>query len=439
MINLKNIFYLLYSLFLVCASANSAEFSPNVMAPTDIKTEQEWKSFEEQIDGLKELGVNSIATQIWWGKVEKNDNQFDWSYYVRLSNLIRSKGLNWIPHLSFHSCSKLTQIDCNISMPFWIWTKYEDNLKYVGESGEFSTEAVSVWATETILTEYKDFIISFKDRFQEHSQNVQEIILGIGPKGELRFPSINSVNEIGQNQAHSLLAKKSFRSFIKDKYKTIDNVNSIWAKEYLNFEEIDPLKTSEFNVQEQRSKDFYHWYNKSLTDHAEILITTASRILVSEDSNFNHIELGIKIPNIHWSREAELNAGLIRIDENFLSENLSLSYSHVLESISNSKTLTSNDSIFFNFTGLEKSNREGVSRAKDLVIQISQLALEKSIKIKGENSTTNKFGSNETWDNMWSAVQNNQYSGLTLYRIQDISKNPLAFDFLKWIIDNMKN
>ena len=91
------------------------------------------------------------------------------------------------------------------------------------------------------------------------------------------------------------------------------------------------------------------------------------------------------------------------------------------------------------YTALEKSNIDKASRANDLVSQVAKLALESNIKIRGENSTSNKFGSNQTWDNMWSAIQNNNYSGLTLYRIENITSNPLAFDFLEWIIDNMKN
>lgn len=434
-----NIFTLLVTLFAFNTNAKPLEFTPNVMAPTHIQSEQEWKEFEEQLDKIKEVGVHAIATQIWWGLVETTDNNFNWQYYERLSSLITSKGYKWIPHIAFHSCSEISQKNCNISLPHWIWNKYPEKLKYKDESGSTSTESISVWATEIILDDYKDFLISFHDRFSNISDSIEEVTLGIGPKGELRYPSFTDVQDNGKNQAHSQLALESYRQFLKSKYKTIDNVNSVWESEYEDFSEIYSLRDSDLDIENQTTKDFYHWYNQSLIDHSEILLTTASRIFTEEKSLLRNISLGVKIPNIHWGRTAELNAGLIRIDENFLNESIGLSYNHLISSIKNSIELTKNESIFFTYTALEKSNIDKASRANDLVSQVAKLALESNIKIRGENSTSNKFGSNQTWDNMWSAIQNNNYSGLTLYRIENITSNPLAFDFLEWIIDNMKN
>ena len=420
----------------------------------------DWVAFNDQLVKMKQLGVTTISTEVWWSVVEKLDNQFDWSYYEKVSKMIIKNGLKWRPEISFYSCQKSISTSCNIPLPHWIWNKYIENkdvegvnsLKYLDEFGVSSNEVISVWATEYVINDYKDFLISFTDRFSEIATKIDEVIISLGPDGELRYPSYNSEmpSTRGLNQAHSKLAIKSFQNFIKEKYKTIENVNSVWSMNLENFSSINPPKDKELSDEiflfTAFSKDFFSWYNKSLLSHAEIVLTTSIRILNGEDSAFLNKKIGTKLPNIHWETEvnrlAELNSGLIKIDNEFKNEDLSLSYKNVLESFKKSKILTKFNNFYFIYTGLERSNFENEekvrSRAKDLVFQLSELAKESNIDIKGINSSSKNLGSNISWDNMWSALQNGNYSGITISRIENLSNNPLALDFLSWIIDNMK-
>ncbi|WP_127716631.1 family 14 glycosylhydrolase [Halobacteriovorax sp. HLS] len=453
-------------LTLLSLAINAAKFTPVVKATSainnfDTSEDQSWVEFDERLKQMKEIGVNSVATEIWWGVVEKSDNNFDWSYYEKVSNLIIKNGLKWIPTISFHSCEPSLELNCNISVPSWIWTKYNNeelaldsnSLKYLDELGNASVSSVSVWATQIVLNDYKDFIISFADRFSSIANSIEEINLGIGPNGEVRYPKSfsNDDQKIVLNQAHSKLAKQSFINFVKNKYKTIENISSVWGNELTTFENIQtPLSKvllENNTLLSQYSKDFYEWYNQSLIDHVQLVVTTAVRELNKDDSPFKNKPIGTKVPNVpeisKQHRLAELNAGLIRIDTNYLDANPALSYTDLIKSFTTIKELTKYQSFNFTYTGLEKSdqNQDGnlTSRAKTLVIAISELSKSNNIPIKGENTSASTLGSNSSWDNMWSAIQNAQYSGLTINRLEKISSNPLALDFLNWIIDNTKN
>jgi hypothetical protein len=463
---------IIIKIFLIFAAINSSiiakDLIPVVTGPISIsnfdlseESVSDWSALNDQLIKMKELGVTTISSEVWWSVVEKTDNQFDWSYYDKLSNVIIKNGLKWRPQISFYSCQKTISENCDIALPHWIWNKYVENksvegansLKYLDENGSSSNEVISVWATEYVLSDYKDFLISFEDRFSEISTSIDEIVISLGPDGELRYPSYSTETPStkGLIQAHSKLAIRSFQNFVKEKYKTIENINSVWSVNLKEINEITPPKDSDLLDESilfsTYSKDFYAWYNKSLLDHAEIILTTSIRIFNSEDSKFKNKLLGTKVPNIHWDTEtnrlAELNSGLIQIDEDFKDENLSLSYQSLLNSLSTAKVLTKFDHLFFIYTGLEKSNFENEdkvrSRAKDLVFQLSELSKNSNIDIKGSNSSSKNLGSNISWDNMWGALQNGNYSGISINRMDDLAENPLALDFLCWIIDNMKD
>ena len=74
----------------------------NAMAPlhimhyhnSKIEEENDWILFETHLEEAKRMGVDAISVDVWWGFVEKQNNQFNWSYYIRVFDMIISKGLN---------------------------------------------------------------------------------------------------------------------------------------------------------------------------------------------------------------------------------------------------------------------------------------------------------------------------------------------------------
>lgn len=457
-------FLILIFLFNAMSFAKPKAFTANVMAPNLVgqtsdlvKNQDQWAKFEKDLVKMKELGIQSISTHIWWSVAEPEDNKFDWSYYNKLSQIIIDKGLKWSPIISFHSCQKISE-NCNIKVPSWIWSKYKDSdqiedprdLKFVSFDGSINEEYISFWATDIVAIEYKEFIQSFINNFNKLDSNILEIVVSLGPSGELRYP----ISELQQSkpQAYSQLAKQSFRSFVKSKYKTVDNVNSSWDVELKHINDIQPPQNHSFfldkGYKSTYGKDFYDWYNNSLTEHGIIVLTTIIRELNKEGSNFINTPIGTIIPGSIWTskndndRFPELNAGLIRSSDNFWkNENKASGYEYIISSFKEASALTKFDKLNIHLTAIEMTapkemKLDGTSDTS-LAFEISKLANDSNLGIMGQNQSVNVLGSNQAWDNIWNAVQNGNYTGLTIKTMNDISENPLAYDFYKWIIENM--
>lgn len=50
---------------------------------------------------LKNLGVDGVVVDVWWGLVEKNSQRYDWSTYFQLFKEIKALGMkakvrNWL-------------------------------------------------------------------------------------------------------------------------------------------------------------------------------------------------------------------------------------------------------------------------------------------------------------------------------------------------------
>ena len=452
-------------IFNTAGVTQAKSFSANVLAPSLVgqtenieKNRDQWVKFENDLEKMKELGIQSISTHIWWSQVEPQDNKFDWSYYKRLSQIITDKGMKWSPIISFNSCNDKDEESCNLELPSWVWSKYKDNgsvesiedLKFISSDGTSSEEFLSFWATDLVVSEYKDFIQSFSDNFRNKSSQILEVVISLGPSGELRYPIKNK--EESNHQAYSSLAKQSFKTFIKSKYKTIDNVNAAWNMQLESINDIHPPSSRKFyeieNVKRTYGKDFYEWYNTSLIEHGVIVLTTAIRVLNNEGSPFLNTPIGAIIPGSFWSpapdakRVSELNAGLIRSgDDIWGDEKQASGYEHIVSGLKEAATLTKFEFLNIHLTSIEmtsaKTDKGEINSSNNLAFEISKLAKESNLGILGQNQSVNVLGSNQAWDNIWNAIQNANYTGLTIKTMNDISANPLAYDFYKWIIENM--
>jgi len=120
----------------------SANFTANVMAPLHVTNISE---FEGWLTTAKNMGVDAVSVDVWWGDVETSDNTFNWSYYDNLFSKIIAHGLKIVPIMSFHQCGGNVGDDYTSKLPSWIWSKGTD-MKYKSEQGNYSSEYVALWA-----------------------------------------------------------------------------------------------------------------------------------------------------------------------------------------------------------------------------------------------------------------------------------------------------
>jgi beta-amylase len=441
----------------------------NAMAPLNLNTPGDWDAFQAHLTKAKAMHIESITTDVWWGKVESTKGAPKWDDYDKLASTITAgdtpddANLKWIPILSFHACGGNAGDDdgpiqerCDIPLPQWIWDTHNgDALKYKSEKGNINPEAISVWGTPEVLEHYRDFMIAFRDKFQDYARNgkMPEVNISLGPAGELRYPSYSKVDgwvysNRGYLQSFSNLAKSSFRAAMKKRYNgDIAQLNSAWNVSYLTFDEIlsgPPDAEKIFaNKNQPYGTDFFDWYRDSLIEHGRLLLTTAIEVFRANPA-YDNTEIGAKIPGIHWrmndGREAELAAGLISPSSNDLDPNsrphqdLGGGYRKILKLWGDLNEKSATDpKVVLHFTCLEKNNHEdggAASLAESLVFFVGAEAARQSIPIKGENALAGPLYGETSWKNMQNVLDYSSYEGITFLRIKDIVDNDRAKAFV---------
>lgn len=425
------------------AGADNAT-SANVMAPLEVSN---WGQFDQMLTTAKSIGVTGVSVDVWWGKVERaGDQQFDWSYYDNIFGRIEQAGLKAIPIMSFHQCGGNVGDTCDIPIPSWIWNHYSSaglspsDLKYKSEYGNESVETVSLWSDSYVLSEYQEFMEAFETHFANKASLFDEINISMGPAGELRYPSYNSHDgnltgypTRGGFQSYSDRAVADFQAWALSRYGSVAGVNAAWGHSYSSASQIAPPANAGSFVSNgehwntQYGRDFVRWYHDALMAHGYRMMDTA---LASLDGALANVELGFKIPGIHWKmatqgnlrRSAEIAAGLIPSDVDVTSASTGHGYADIV----GVAAAYNNEprGVVLHFTALEMNdepNGSGESLAQTLVFWVANEAAAQGVTIKGENALAGGVTWDGGWDNIVNAFQYASYSGMTVLRINQVT------------------
>ncbi|KAJ3176673.1 hypothetical protein HDU85_006844 [Gaertneriomyces sp. JEL0708] len=321
------------------------QYHSEVLGPLNKITD--WNSFANQLRQLKLNGVQAIATDIWWGDVEPQDQTFNWSYYRTLANTVRASGLKWVPIMSTHQCGGSGTTECNIPIPTWYENGMKDADKYTSITGQRSREASSPWAVvngKTSIQEMGELYTAFAEEFKDFADIVPRVDLSGGGSGELRYPSYSmswTYPERGHIMAYNDAAVASFQNKTLAKYGgSLANVNAAWGAALTSTSQITPPcdTVSSSNVvpicrgqavgtgfwtnngwKSKFGQDFFDWYEDEIVDWGVELVHVAKD---SFKKHFPSTDIAIKIAGIHWqyfnpneARSAELCAGYKNYDK----------------------------------------------------------------------------------------------------------------------------
>ncbi|CAD6220017.1 unnamed protein product [Miscanthus lutarioriparius] len=277
-----------------------------------------------QLRVFKAAGVDGVMVDCWWGNVEAHRPQeYNWTGYRRLFQMIRELKLKLQVVMSFHECGGNVGDDISIPLPHWVIEIGRSNpdIYFTDRAGRRNTECLS-WGIDkervlqgrTAVEVYFDFMRSFRVEFDEYFEDgiISEIEIGLGACGELRYPSYPAKHGwkypgIGEFQCYDRYLQKSLRKAAEARGHTI------WARgpDNAGHYNSEPNLTGFFcdggDYDSYYGRFFLSWYSQTLVDHADRVLMLAR--LAFEDSN-----IAVKVSGVHWwyktaSHAAELTAG----------------------------------------------------------------------------------------------------------------------------------
>jgi len=337
-------------------------------------------------------GLDGIMVDVWWGIVERNSGQYTWDGYLQLMELLKQVGLKAEVVMSFHQCGGNVGDDCNIPIPQFVRNVGNSNpdIYYTDRAGHRNPEYISLGSDDqslfsgrTPIQMYRDFMSNFKSAFSAYmGSTIIEIQVGLGPAGEMRYPSYWSkywsYPGVGEFQCYDKYLLANLKA----------SATSIGHPEWGNGGPHDagnynsrPYDTPFFNEYGGWDTDygrfFLGWYSSALIQHGSKILNEAKKIFSGSGAI-----IAAKISGIHWwyytrAHASELAAG-------YYNTILRDGYKPIAQMFSNYSTL-------FDFTCLEMRNSEQAgcncnSAPEQLVGQTRNAAWSYNLKYGGENA-----------------------------------------------------
>lgn len=177
-------------------------------------------ALEGRLRALAAAGVTGVAVDVWWGIAEAaGPGKYDFDAYAKLFAIAAAAGLKVSATMSFHAAGGNVGDTCYIPLPPWVLDAGEEepDIFYTDAAGYRNRECLSLGADgveclpaaaaakhddeeesspspppmRTPVRAYADFVSAFAARFRQAllSGTISEVTVGLGPAGELRYPS----------------------------------------------------------------------------------------------------------------------------------------------------------------------------------------------------------------------------------------------------------
>ncbi|OIS99730.1 PREDICTED: beta-amylase 3, chloroplastic-like [Nicotiana attenuata] len=379
-------------------SNNSTAVPVFVMLPLDTVTMggklNKPRLMNASLMALRSAGVEGVMVDAWWGLVEKDGPfKYNWEGYAELVKMCKEHGLKLQVVMSFHQCGGNVGDSCSIPLPPWVLEDIGKNpdLVYTDRSGRRNPEYISlgcdmlpVLKGRTPIQVYTDYMRSFRQRFNDYLGDViVEIQVGLGPCGELRYPSYPESNGtwrfpgIGEFQNYDKYMRASLAASAKAAGKDDwgqggphDSGNYNQFPEDTGFFQNDGTWNSEYG------KFFLEWYSGKLLEHGDRILGAAESIYQGTGA-----KLSGKVAGIHWhyntrSHAAELTAGYYNTRE-------TNGYLPIARMFGKHR-------VVFNFTCMEMRDGEQPQSAncspEGLVRQVKKATRTSEVELAGENA-----------------------------------------------------
>ncbi|KAF0927911.1 hypothetical protein E2562_036888 [Oryza meyeriana var. granulata] len=353
------------------------------------------KAVEASLAALKSAGAEGIMVDVWWGIAEsEGPGRYNFTGYMELMEMAKKNGLKVQAVMSFHQCGGNVGDSVTIPLPKWVLEEMDkdQDLAYTDQSGRRNYEYVSLGADalpvlkgRTPVQCYGDFMRAFRDHFASFMGNtIVEIQVGMGPAGELRYPSYPESNGtwkfpgIGEFQCYDRYMLSSLKAAAEAVGKPEwGNAGPGDSGGYNDWPEDTPFFRREGGWNTPYGEFFMSWYSQMLLEHGERILSAASAVFTGTPG----VKISVKVAGIHWhygtrSHAAELTAGYYntRHHDGYLPI----------------ARMLGRHGAVLNFTCVEMRDHEqpqdAQCRPEALVQQVAAAARESGVGLAGENA-----------------------------------------------------
>ncbi|XP_072983537.1 inactive beta-amylase 9-like [Typha latifolia] len=353
-------------------------------AVTDNKGINHSKAISAGLRALNLLGARGVELPIFWAVAQPDSKaQYDFASYLSLAAMARDAGLELRVSLLLDSSS-------DVPLPPLVSraAAADPDILFSDRSGRRHPSCLSFAADQlpvldggqTPLEAFESFFACFREAFAEFlGDTIKEVSIGLGPDGELRYPSFSKPGGVGEFQCYDKYMLASL------KRQAEESGNPFWglsgphdAPQY-----DQPPDSGNFFKDHGGSWEtpygnfFLSWYSQELVNHGDRVLSIASKVFGGLP-----VQLSAKVPLLHWwhntrSRPAELTAGFYNADGRD-------GYDAVAE-------MFARNSCLMILPGMELADREqpqGLqSSPEDLLAQIMRACERHGVQISGENSS----------------------------------------------------
>lgn len=285
-------------------------------AVSDRKTVNHAKAIAAGLRALKLLGAHGVELPVHWAVAQpESPENADWSAYLAVALAARDAGLRVRVSLRLDG-----------TLPKWVEriAASDSDLLFTDRSGRrypgclsFAADELPVLDGATPMNAFESFFLSFRSAFGDLiGPTVTDITVGLGPGGELRYPSFPSGSKnrpftgVGEFQCYD----KYMLAALKKQAEAAGN--PLWgltgphdAPEYNQTPDSGFFKEHGGSWETGYGNFFLSWYSGQIIDHADRVLSLASKVFGELP-----VRLSGKVPLIHcWhntrSRAAQLTAG----------------------------------------------------------------------------------------------------------------------------------
>ena len=219
------------------------------------------------------LGVTSVEHYAHWQSVCPDERgQWDWSKWDAQVNILRERGLKWVPFLIAGPA---------YATPDWFRLSERGHAYRCLEHGEDSF-VQSLWNPE-LFAEVDSYLAAFAEHYP--ADVLESVLLGVtGIYGESIYPAgpesgwtaarTGDYHNHGGFWCADDLAKADFRRFLKDRYATLAALNRSWGTKYADFDEVEPFMPAD-RPSDRAYLDLRDWYFEAMTEWSEAWVEAA--------------------------------------------------------------------------------------------------------------------------------------------------------------------